>query len=215
MLKRIRRRATAYVVLVISFFFTLAVAQYMSRHAAEQARVNFEQIPDAQRTRIAERLEDRITLLRGARGLFGAANHVTAEEFRAYVARLELGLSYPEIRGIAYSARTTRGLSETYPILYLEPGSSQNEQDFGLDLGADSELRPVIEQARDSASPVISGKWNHRPDDPVFVICLPVYRQGLSPETVESRREALDGFLFGFVHPETFIRNSMDADRAD
>src|SRR5215467_4060654 len=159
MFKRIRRRATAYVVLVISFLFTLAVAQYMSGHAAEQARVNFEQIADAQRSKIAERLEDRITLLRGATGLF-AANHVTAEEFRAYVARLELGRSYPEIRAIGYSARTRQGLSETYPIVYLEPSGGQNEQDFGLDLTADAELRPVIEQARDSAFPVISGKWN-------------------------------------------------------
>jgi PAS domain S-box-containing protein len=174
--------------------------------------VNFEQIADAQRSKIAERLEDRIALLRGATGLFAAANHVTAEEFRAYVGRLELGRSYPEIRAIGYSARTRLGLSETYPIVYLEPGGGQNEQDFGLDLTADAELRPVIEQARDSAFPVISGKWNHRPDDPLFLICLPVYRQGLSPETVESRREALEGFLFGFVHPDTFIRNSMDAD---
>src|SRR5215475_3715946 len=133
MFKRIRRRATAYVVLVISFFFTLAVAQYMSRHAAEQAHVNFEQIVDAQRTKIAERLENRITLLRGAIGLFAAANHVTAEEFRAYVGRLELGRSYPDIRAIGYSALTRQGLSETYPIVYLEPGNSQNEQDFGLD----------------------------------------------------------------------------------
>src|SRR5262249_9717724 len=133
MFKRIRRRATAYVVLVISFLFTLAVAQYMSRHTAEQTRVSFEQIADAQRTRIAERLETRITLLRSATALFASRNHVTAEEFRAYVAQLDLARSYPEIRAIAYSGRMKRGLlTETYPIVYLEPGNGRNEKDFGL-----------------------------------------------------------------------------------
>jgi PAS domain S-box-containing protein len=215
MFKRIRRRATAYVVLVISFLFTLAVAQYMSRRATEQAHVNFEQIADAQRTKIAERLENRITLLRSATGLFATTNHVTAEEFRAYVARLELGRSYPEMRAIGYSARARRGDTEAYPIAYLEPGNGRNEQDFGLDLSADAELRPVLEHSRDSATPVISGKWNHHHDEPLFVICLPVYRQGLSPETLESRRAALDGFLFGFVHPDTLIQNSVDADRTN
>ena len=141
MFKRIRRRATAYVVLVISFLFTLAVAQYMSRRATEQAHVNFEQIADAQRTKIAERLENRITLLRSATGLFATTNHVTAEEFRAYVARLELGRSYPEMRAIGYSARARRGDTEAYPIAYLEPGNGRNEQDFGLDLSADAERR--------------------------------------------------------------------------
>src|SRR3954470_1151569 len=108
MFKRIRRRATAYVVLVISFLFTLAVAQYMSRRAAGQARLNFEQIADAQRSKILERLENRITLLRSATGLFAVRNHVTAEEFRAYVARLGLDRSYPDIAAIAYSARARR-----------------------------------------------------------------------------------------------------------
>lgn len=214
MFKRIRRRATAYVVLVISFLFTLAVAQYMSRRAAGQARLNFEQVAEAQRTKILERLENRTTLLLGASGLFAARNHVTAEEFRAYVARLGLDRSYPDIRAIGYSARTRRGTQETYPIVYLEPGNSHNEQDFGVDLNADAQLRPVLEQARDSASPVISGRWNHPQDDPLFLICLAVYRAGSSPDTVESRREALDGFLMGFIRPDLFIRNSIDGDRA-
>src|SRR5262249_216338 len=214
MFKRIRRRATAYVVLVISFLFTLAVAQYMSKHAAEQAHVNFEQIADAQKTKIADRLENRITLLRTASGLFASRNRVTAEDFRAYAARLDLERSYPDLRAIGYSPRTSQGGAETYPIVYLEPANSRNEQDFGLDLMADPELRPVLEQARDSVSPAISGKWNQQQDSSLFLVCLPVYREGVTPESVESRRAALEGFLFDFIRSDTFIRNSIDADRA-
>ena len=111
MFKRIRRRATAYVVLVISFLFTLAVAQYMSRRAAGQARLNFEQVAEAQRTKILERLENRTTLLLGASGLFAARNHVTAEEFRAYVARL----------GLRSDPIPTYGLSDTVRAPDEEP----------------------------------------------------------------------------------------------
>src|SRR5215467_2855028 len=87
MFKQIRHRATAYIVLVISILFTLTVAQYITQRAGEQANVNFEQIANVQRTKIAERLENRITLLRSATGLFAARGRVTADEFRAYAAR--------------------------------------------------------------------------------------------------------------------------------
>src|SRR5215467_8604747 len=182
MFKQIRHRATAYIVLVISILFTLTVAQYITQRAAEQANVNFEQIANVQRTKIAERLENRVTLLRSATGLFATRGRVTAEEFRAYVARLDLGRFYPDVRALAYGVRTNRGTNDAYPIVYLEPANGPNERNFGLDIFADPQVRPVFEQARDSASPAISEKWNRHDDESLFLICLPVYKEGGSPE---------------------------------
>src|SRR5690348_3233838 len=133
MFKQIRHRATAYIVLVISLLFTLTVAKYMTQRATEQAQLNFEYIADAQRTKVAERLETRITLLRSATGLFATSGHVTAEEFRAYVAHLDLVRSFPDVSAIAYSVRIMAQVSEAYPIVYLEPASSSNERNFGRD----------------------------------------------------------------------------------
>src|SRR5881628_2918930 len=113
MFKKIRHKGTAYVVLVISFLFTLFAAEYMSQHAAEQDRLNFERLVEVQRTKISERLENRITLLRSAAGLFAARSGVTLGEFRTYVARLQLDRSYPDIQAIGYTARTREETKET------------------------------------------------------------------------------------------------------
>src|SRR5215470_6865327 len=150
MFKKIRHNATAYFVLVISFLFTVVAAKYMSQHTAEQDRLSFEQMVDAQRTKISERLENRITLLRSTAGLFSARSGITPAEFRTYVARFQLAQSYEDVQGIGYSARTFDENSETYPIVYLEPANSGNERDLGFDVLTDPLLRPHLEQALDS-----------------------------------------------------------------
>src|SRR5438093_536028 len=83
--------------------------------------------------------------------LFAARSGITHVEFRTYVARLQLDRTYPDIQAIGYSARTNNENGETYPIVYLEPANSRNERDVGTDVLADPLLRPVLEQARDSA----------------------------------------------------------------
>ncbi|HYR84962.1 MAG TPA: PAS domain-containing protein [Terriglobia bacterium] len=210
MLQHGRHKATPHLVLAISLLFTVIAAAYASRYRSEQDRLNFNQVVDAQQVKISEALGDRIALLRGIAGLFAARSGVTDEEFQMYAA--DVGVrDYADIRAIGYSARVKDGDTEHYPITRLESSDNQNDRDLGFDLLTDPVMRPALEQARDSTLPAISNRWTRAADEPIFLICLPRYSLTASLETVEARRETLEGFVFAFIRPDTFTQGTLGA----
>src|SRR6266478_2066722 len=210
MLQHGRHKATPHLVLAISLLFTVIAAAYASRYRSEQDRLNFNQVVDAQQVKISEALGDRIALLRGIAGLFAARSGITDEEFQMYAA--DGGVrDYADIRAIGYSARVKDGDTEHYPITRLESSDNQNDRDLGFDLLTDPVMRPALEQARDSTLPAISNRWTRAADEPIFLICLPRYSLTASLETVEARRETLEGFVFAFIRPDTFTQGTLGA----
>jgi signal transduction histidine kinase len=160
-----------------------AAAVGRSLRAADQAR--FDNAVQAARDRVDGRIDTYVALLHGARGLFGASENVTAEEFRRYVARLELGRLYPGIRGIGFSrVLATRGApsdaaslhaalrtggspadrlspagprDEYHAIVYLEPRDERNQAALGYDMHSDPTRRVAMDRARDAGGAAASG----------------------------------------------------------
>ena len=209
MSKQGRHKAKPYLVLAISVFFTVIAAGYTFRHSAEQGRLSFGQIADAQQAKISQTLDYRIALLRGMAGLFAASNGVTREEFRTYASRAQMDTAYPDIRAVGYGVRMKGVHTDYFPITYLESINKPDYGELGLDMSTDPVLRPALEQARDSALPAISDRWNRVSDEPVFLICLATYNPAASLETVERRREALVGFAFGVVRPGALVQSTL------
>lgn len=165
--------AVPIAVLVIGLIATITVALVLARAEQGLERARFERLADGAVGAIESRMLAQLTLLRGAAGFFNASNQVTREDFRAYVAQLQLQREYPGVLGIGYAAYAPHrqaldsiittangdvspGFSVTPPgerreysaILFLEPLNRRNRQALGFDMMSERTRRAAMQTAR-------------------------------------------------------------------
>jgi PAS domain S-box-containing protein len=221
----LRRTGIAYVVLVVTLLLTAITTLSASRMADAKDQLRFDNAVGRTQEDIQNRLDTYIVLLRGSQGLFAASDNVSLRDFRAYVNSLELRRRYPGIQGIGFSVRVNEaekeGLiaqmgrqgrgnfairpdfprPEYYVIAYLEPLDRRNQAAIGFDMFTEPMRRAAMEQARDTAAAAASGQVTLMQEideqkQSGFLIYLPIYRDGIIPDTVAERREALIGFVY-------------------
>jgi signal transduction histidine kinase/DNA-binding response OmpR family regulator len=91
--------------------------------------------------------------------------------------------------------------SEYFVYEYLEPFLA-NSPTFGYDVGTDPIRRAALERARDTGAPVVTSRLHLIADTantPAFLMFMPIYTNQRPTETVEQRREALEGFIVNRV----------------
>lgn len=173
---------------------------------------------DAQVTRPTTAIQNRMSryerALRAGAGLLGASDRVSRNEWRIFASALRLGEEYPGIQGIFWSVFVGKndlsahesairdqglpdyrvhptGEREIYSaIVYLEPLDLRNRQVLGYDMFAEPIRRRVMEVARDSGQPRLSGK--------VTLI--------QETDTEDERRAA----IVGFVHSPFRMRDPLE-----
>ena len=176
-------------------------------------------------TTLNGRLDTHVALLRAGSGLFAASSSVERDEFRGFVAQLDLPSHYPGIQGLGFSVKLQPAeakplvekirasgnpafkiwpagdRSEYHAIIYLEPEDRRNQAAIGYDMFTEEVRRAAMEHARDTGSPAASGRVTlvqelEDPKQPGFLIYAPVYRNGAKTDTLEARRAALAGFVY-------------------
>lgn len=234
-----------YLILLVGLAFTAIVYYYFSKLTLEQDQSRFQKNVQELRDRIRLKIETSITLLRAGTGLFAASDEVAPIEFYRFVQQLDLQKNYPGIQGIGFSKRFTQaekddlvrqmrqkvredfniqpyGPRDEYTaIIYLYPSGNRNEKAIGFDMFSDPVRRQAMEKARDTGLPAASGRVRlvQEPDNeekqPGFLIYAPVYRNGASLNSVDERRQALAGYVYGpyriddFLGPITSARNDV------
>jgi CHASE1-domain containing sensor protein len=153
-------------------------------------------------------------------------NDVTRDKFRKYVSMLQIRKYYPGIQGIGYSARIpaeavkdytvsdAKGRSqddfhiwpqyareEYHAIVFLEPSDKTNDSAVGYDMYTDDIRRPAMQRARDEGVPVATGRVTFieevdQTKQPGFLIYVPVYKGGVTPDTLPERRDKFIGFAY-------------------
>lgn len=224
-----------YLVLLLGLLFAFIVSYYVRKLAEAQDRARFENSLQEIDSRIRNKVQTSITLLRAGTGLFAASDKVSADEFRRFVEQIELQKNYPGIQGIGYSrkyrreevpdlinAMRQRGFrefkiwpeserSEYNAIIYLEPLDDRNRVAIGFDMFTEPVRRQAMETARDSGSPTASGRvvlvqeGNSENRQAGFLIFAPLYRNSSSPSTQEERRAALIGFVYSPYRLDDFL----------
>jgi len=214
-----------YVVLVVALLLTASAANYVASTAKVQERLRFENAVQRTQDNIQKRLETYIALLRAGSSLFAASDRVSRDEFRAFVNHLDLQHRYPGIQGIGFSLRVMpqekdalvaelhrQGVenftwrpgfkrAEYHSIIYLEPLNRRNKTAIGFDMFTEAVRRAAMERARDTGVPAASGRVTlvqeiDKYKQAGFLIYVPVYRNGNTPNTVTERRKALRGFVY-------------------
>jgi PAS domain S-box-containing protein len=221
----VRQFAFPVSILAIGLATTVGISLQMKRAADEQDRERFGVAVDHFHDSVATRMDTYVAMLLAGAGLMAGGEDVTPEEFRAFVARLDVQQRYPGIQGIGFTERIpperlaritalqeARGFDrfavwpatprdEYHAILYLEPLDHRNRAAIGFDMFTEATRREAMSRARDTGQPAASGPVTlvqeiDQDKQAGFLIYAPVYTPGPPPDTVEDRRARLHGFVY-------------------
>lgn len=215
----------AWLVLVVALSVTIALWVLSMRLVEDRTASRFLTQSVQLKTAIEERLLNYEQVLAGSAGLFSVAGDVSREDWQTYVDRVNIDRYYPGIQGIGYTRRIlihelhghlqalkNEGFAdylvrpvglrdEFHPVVYLEPATERNRRAFGYDAYQDEIHRRAMERARDTASPVVTGKVvlvqeEVAEDQAGFLMYYPIYHGGVDPHSLGERRMLLKGFVF-------------------
>jgi PAS domain S-box-containing protein len=232
-----------YFVLAIALGLTAIATWFVSRSTTARDRARFESLSQATQISIERRLETYVNLLRASAAVF-AANDGTLdhEEFRDYVAMLDVQHRYPGIQGIGFTRRLptselaalteamrARGIDwfhvwpepqgpEFHAIVQLEPLDRRNRAALGYDMHSDPVRAAAMARARDTGAPAASPRVVLVQEIELrkqsgFLIYVPVYRGGMLPQTVAERRERLSGFVYSPFRTADLLRGIFGPNR--
>lgn len=232
------RTASAWAILAVSMAVTIGLWQSSRIELAASTKDRFEHRAAMQKLVLVEKLSDHVRVLQGGVGLFAASREVTREEWRRYVAALQLDKNLPGMLGTGF-ARRVRGDQRAaheaavraegfpnykvnpsgdrpimFPTVYLEPMAGRNLRAFGYDMFSEPVRREAMERARDTGEAALSGRVvlvqeEGQEVQPGFLIYVPVYRKNLLTPGPEARRDALIGFVFSPIRAGDLLNGTF------
>jgi len=220
------RRTLAIFALICGIAASLLAGWQVKRATEEEARAKFEGVCEELTTRIRERFTAYALMLQGGQGLMAASQMVDRAEWRAYLETLRAEQTVPGYQAVGFTllvpheaiakhvatvraegfadyAVSPAGQRPSYaPVVFIEPFAGRNMRAFGFDMFAEPARREAMERARDTGHASVTGKISLIQEDtdtphPGFLMYVPVYRNGAPTGTIEERREALVGWIFG------------------
>jgi PAS domain S-box-containing protein len=192
-------------------------------------------------TKVEERMDSYVEILRGTVGLFDASPQVRREDFRRYVDRLDLQRAYPGIQEVAFAVpisasgldehvRAVRGegfpayavwpqgaRSEYSSVLYLEPFAGRNLRAFGFDMLTEPVRRAALERSRDTGEIVLSGRVRLAQETEADaqageLLYAAVYAHDAPLGTVAERRAALLGWACSVFRMNDLMQSMLESD---
>ena len=208
-----------------SLFITFVILGLFYSYILVQKNQSFDFLVDASITDVQSRMIDYEQVLYSAQGLFRASDHVSVDEWQTFVQNQHVEQRFPGVQIVAYSekignsedlvkhieqmrleypdytVRPDTPRDEYHSIIYIEPINTRNLRAFGYDMFTEPVRRAALEQARDTDTMTISGKVKlvqeiDKDVQPGFLMYLPVYKNGLEHNSIEQKRNALQGFVY-------------------
>ena len=225
MVFRNRHRLISGAVLVISLTLTWALWTHERMNAQRDLKANLDVSLREVTSRIEQHMTAYEQVMRGVMGFFAGSDRQSRAAFRTYVNSVQLGVDFFGIQGLGLTSivlpselpahtqalRTSGlvnykvyppGLRDQYaPIIQIEPPSARNSAQLGFDPMADPVRRSAMERAAVSGSASTSQKvtpmdQSQGSDKPECVMYLPLYRDGVAPDSPTKRRDATLGWVF-------------------
>jgi signal transduction histidine kinase len=113
-------------------------------------------------------------------------------------------------------ARRRAGERPLYvPVRFIVPRSG-NLSAIGFDAASDPARREALERARDTGRVSATGRVRLAQQDvPGLLALMPVYRNGIQPQTLEARRRYLQGFAVAVFSLERLMARTADLARRE
>lgn len=220
-----QHRWVPFFILFISLFVTTVSSLYILKIALNEERSKFSSVVTQVQGNTADRMATYIDFLEAGSGLFAASDSVTADEFKIFIQKFQLIERYPGIRSIGYSQHFVAGEKDTvleqlrgeipeftlnpdtirddyHAVTYLEPQDDRSRSVIGYDMYTNPDRQKAMEKARDTNLPVMTGLVDLYQQISTerrkgFLIYVPIYTSALGPQTVQERRDTLEGFIYG------------------
>jgi PAS domain S-box-containing protein len=206
------RRHYFAALLVVFLGLILSAAWFAALRSDERvlARRQFEQSGRDHIFALQRTLDMHVLVMKSLRSLYLGSDEVTRERFGKFAAPL-IG-DHPGIRAVQWAPRTGSSLrDQRFPILFSEPRNAAIGT-AGADLAANRACREAIRRACDLGESALTGgillptEPGNRREVRLF---LPVYRNHVPLDTVERRREHLQGFIVGVFSPKRTLEESL------
>ena len=227
--------AIAY--LALSVAVTLLAWQEALKMGNRSDRAQFDTMVGDNAQALRYRMESYALALGGGVGLVRASDRVTREDWRRYVAALNLPDNLPGLNGVGFvqpvdpaaideflaearrdgvEALTIKpGLAsgEMFVVRYLEP-IGINQTALGLNIAFEDKRRNAAIDARDSGQVRITQPVELVQDNghgPGFVLLSPVYSGTSVPQSVAERRAAFVGWVVAPINGEKMLESVTDS----
>lgn len=210
----------------LTFYAWKASTQYIY----EKNQAIFANLSEENERALFHRLDSYSYGLHGGLGFFKGSDDVTDAEWRTYVKALDIKNNFPGINGLGHISHVKKEnlkgffdqkLSENpnfsihpltknrpyFIIDKIEP-LERNIQAIGLNIGFENNRVEAAEISRDTTRAAITKRIllvQDRTQDAGFLLLLPMYRNGAVLQTVEQRREALQGWIYAPFIAKSFI----------
>lgn len=142
-------------------------------------------------------------------------NHVNDENINDFIKSVVNDTSYNDKGYPNFSISPSGKRDEYYIVNYIEPLAG-NEVAFGFDVFSNSTRREAIEKSRDTNSVIITSPIvlvQGGKDESVVLASLPIYKNGFPKDTVEQRREAINGVVLAIFRIQDLFNDIMKESR--
>lgn len=219
------RQWVSYALLVAFVVATGILALYLDRAADARDNARYDSQVHQILQVIDSRLDIYSKLLKSSQASLSQDEAFSSEAFYEYAQDLDLETEYPGARGLGFVQRVPRSqvpaflddlqadeggltrqiegtdIQENAFIRALYPRDNMNLSAIGFNMASEHTRREALEYARDTGGLALSGKviLVQEPVDSKqlgFLMFLPLYEEGTTPETLEERREKLVGFVY-------------------
>lgn len=233
-LKRLNTYLPTVLILLLLLSATATATIAMLATAVNRTRAEFDDRVTAFEALLTDAMRSYQQALRAGAAAVNAMPAVTREQWRTFVRDLAVDDFYPGIRGIGYVKRLHRdeiealvaeqhregrpdftfhpkGERDMYTaIVYLEPDDWRNRRAVGYDMFSEPRRRAAMEEARDTGRPTLSRKLTLIQEtgedvQPGVLAYMAIYADGVTPDTVEARRKALVGYVYGAFRMKDFL----------
>ena len=230
--------------LVAGLSLTAASVYFTHQGTQDTALRTFSQYGDRIEAAVQTQFRQPLYGIRGAIGAqasTGIFSEMKRANFHAYVASRDIASEFPGTRGFGYIERVMRHdmarfeasqkadeapfftvktggtAPDLYIVKYMEP-MSVNAPALGFDLGSEPVRREALERAIETGEPSLSGVIDLLQDGqkvPGFLYLVPVFSDGTTPDTPQTRRKQLVGLFDASLTASELLRSTLEVAHGD
>lgn len=199
--KRVPAWVWGLLVFAIGIVATALLAKNEQQRDLQEARQQFSLEAKRFSSAVERQLHACDALIRSFQTMFLASEEVTPDEYaRAYENMRANGVAQVSLQALAYVERRRRSDGDHFITAMFAPLEG-NQPILGLDVASQPANLEALKRSRDTDQVAMSSTFrlrqsgNQSTAQDGFILRLPVYAHGVTPETVEQRRSALVGSI--------------------
>lgn len=225
---RALRSPIPWVGLTAALAVTVAAWFGLERSYRQQAQGQFERRTESAVAAVRTRFLSYEQVLRSGAARMASSPTVSRDEWRQFIAHLQLEERFPGIHSMGYAERSNGDRSangngngdkgESAVVLFNEPAIARNARLIGTDLQGDPAQRATMERARETLDVAITARVM-LPGEPSrgpqarqagFIMFMPVLPDVPRSMPRAERRNLVSGFVFASLRVNEMLRGILD-----